>query len=59
MEIEGGRVPREVDGNAVLGIDGEGAGAEAAHAQNVHLPRRKRYIVAPSLFDNRRPNVIF
>src|SRR5271168_1478898 len=59
MKFECGRVSRQFDGNAVLGFDGESAGAESADARNLYLLRREGDVVFASLLDDGLANIVF
>src|SRR5208337_667705 len=59
MELEGGRVAGQFDGNAVVGLDRETAGSEAAEPGNMHLLGRQRNVVIAGLLDDGGANVVF
>src|ERR1700674_374295 len=59
MELDSGRVARQIDRNAVVGVNGESASAEPADPRNMHLLRRQRNIVVAGMFDDGLANVFF
>src|SRR5271157_3925045 len=59
MELERGRVTRQIDGNAVLGVNGESTGPEAAHPLHMHLLWCQSNIVVAGYFNDGLPNIVF
>ena|ERR1700685_3460964 len=59
MEFNRGRITRQIEGNAIFGVDSQRSLAEASKSRYMDLLRRQQDIVAAGLFDDGLANIVF
>ena len=59
MKFNRRRITRQIDGNAIFGVDRQSSLAEAPKSRYMDLLRRQQNIIAAGLFDDGLANIVF